>query len=121
MEKFYRAVQAGASFAEALKEAQLYLKQLTYRQALTALAGSPSSTDTSLESTPAFGGSPSLMINVTRSQTRSYLKGLQNDSSETPAAKLDPEARIFADPFYWAPFVLVGDDGVRSAGERGDR
>jgi CHAT domain-containing protein len=71
MERFYREIQAGVSLAQALKRAQLYLKNLTRQEALAIL-------------TP-----------------------LPNDSLGTSLAEEDGE-RIFADPYYWAPFVLVG-------------
>ena len=71
MERFYREIQAGMSLAQALKRAQLYLKNLTRQEALAIL-------------TP-----------------------LPNDSLGTSLAEEDGE-RIFADPYYWAPFVLVG-------------
>jgi len=71
MERFYREIQAGMSLAQALKRAQLHLKNLTRQEALAILTHLP------------------------------------NDCVGTSLAEEDEE-RIFADPYYWAPFVLVG-------------
>ena len=68
MERFYREVAAGAGFAHALREAQLYLRSLSQSEVLSLLAGDA----------PAHG---------------------------TGEAGAD---RPFADPFYWAPFILIG-------------
>ncbi len=67
MERFYRAVAAGASFAPALHAAQLYLRDLSREDALSLLG------------IDAITG---------------------RDGSDTH--------RPFADPFYWAPFILIG-------------
>lgn len=71
MERFYREIQAGMSLAQALKRAQLHLKNLTRQEALAILTHLP------------------------------------NDRVGTSLAEEDKQ-RIFADPYYWAPFVLVG-------------
>jgi CHAT domain-containing protein/tetratricopeptide (TPR) repeat protein len=71
MERFYREIQAGMSLAQALKRAQLHLKNLTRQEALAVLTHLP------------------------------------NDRVGTSLAEEDEE-RIFAAPYYWAPFVLVG-------------
>ena len=65
MERFYREVAAGANFARALRQAQLFLRSLSRQQALDLLGGD--------------------------------------------AVAVDGPEQPFADPFYWAPFVLVGD------------
>ena len=65
MERFYREVPAGASFAQALHAAQIYLRSLSRQQALDLLGGD--------------------------------------------AVGVDGPEQPFADPFYWAPFVLIGD------------
>lgn len=64
MERFYREALAGASFAQALHTAQLYLRSMS------------------------------------RSEARDLL-GKDADSDQWAD-------RPFADPFYWAPFVLIG-------------
>jgi CHAT domain-containing protein/tetratricopeptide (TPR) repeat protein len=68
MERFYREVVAGAGFAQALREAQLYLRTLSQDEVVRLLAG------------------------------------------EAPSAEMSQTGadRPFADPFYWAPFILVG-------------
>jgi len=68
MERFYRQVAAGAGFARALREAQLFLRTLSQDEAVALLA----------EGAPAHG-------------------------TGEPGAD-----RPFADPFYWAPFILIG-------------
>jgi CHAT domain-containing protein/tetratricopeptide (TPR) repeat protein len=83
MEKFYQEARTGMDFAQALKRGQIYLKNLTRKQALDVLAGS--------------------------------LDG--KDSGRTLLGEKDDD-RVFADPYYWAPFVLVGDHGL--GGQAGD-
>jgi CHAT domain-containing protein len=79
MERFYRLVHEGASFAAALAAAQQYLRGLT-------LAGLPE---------------------AMRQELAAHL----------PTA--EPETQVFADPFYWAPFILAGDPGKDQAGATG--
>ncbi|HRI56609.1 MAG TPA: CHAT domain-containing protein, partial [Anaerolineae bacterium] len=67
MEQFYRLVSAGMGFATALQQAQLYLRTLSRKEALTLLGG---------------------------------------DACDAGWAE-----QPFADPFYWAPFILI--DGGR--------
>ena len=69
MERFYREIVAGAGFAQALREAQLYLRTLSHDEAMWLLAA---------------------------------------DAPVAPAAGESSVDRPFADPFYWAPFILVG-------------
>ncbi|MFZ2359349.1 MAG: CHAT domain-containing protein [Anaerolineae bacterium] len=64
MERFYREALDGASFAQALHTAQLYLRNLSRTEAVELLGG-----DADIASVPD---------------------------------------KPFADPFYWAPFVLIG-------------
>ena len=66
MERFYRVVAAGASFAPALHAAQLYLRDLSQEEALSLLGAD------------AMAG---------------------RNAADTH--------RPFADPFYWAPFILI--------------
>ena len=66
MERFYREVAAGANFARALQQAQIFLQALRWEEALDLLG------------------------------------------SDAPGAGW--AERPFADPFYWAPFVLIGDE-----------
>lgn len=71
MERFYREVQAGVDFAEALRRAQLYVR------------------------------------NLTRAEVRERLKAggwRMEQDDKTP----DDEG-VFSDPYYWAPFVLIGE------------
>jgi CHAT domain-containing protein/tetratricopeptide (TPR) repeat protein len=108
MDYFYREAQAGVGFAEALKRAQLYLMRLTRQEAFDALVrllvadllGPPVAP---LEDAHA----PSLMLALEAGHA--YLKGLPKQDSSTEDPPGDPEDLIFADPYYWAPFVLIGD------------
>lgn len=112
MEKFYREIQTGLDFAEALKRAQLYLKRLTRREALDILAHSP--VPAGEGPTPAMPPGES-RVELSRpgmawQQARAYLKGLAHSGEpHDPAALLGEadEDQIFAAPFYWAPFVLI--------------
>jgi CHAT domain-containing protein len=75
MEKFYQEIQAGVDFAEALKRAQLYVKNLSDQEALAILA----------------------------SLTEGKTSGLHTF--------------LPADPYFWAPFILVGDREARRGEE----
>jgi CHAT domain-containing protein len=115
MERFYQQVQRGMDFPEALKGAQLYLKGLTRKQALNVLARLLA--DKILHPVTPVGESRSespAPVAVSQ-QAGAYLKGLATkgggDSDETSLGEKDDD-RVFADPYYWAPFVLVGDRGL---------
>jgi CHAT domain-containing protein/tetratricopeptide (TPR) repeat protein len=114
MERFYQEVQSGVGFAEALKRAQLYVRDLTRQEVLDHLVrfladeildtGTPASENRS----DLPGGDVALQ------QVSAYLKGLatkgEGDEVRRFRARGDEE-RIFAEPYYWAPFILVGDHG----------
>lgn len=115
MERFYQEIQAGASLAEALKQAQLYLKDLTHKEAQDVLARFLA--DEILSPATPLGASQSdlLATDVALQQAGTYLKGLATGGGkESVVISLDEmdDERIFADPYYWAPFVLVGDHGA---------
>jgi CHAT domain-containing protein/tetratricopeptide (TPR) repeat protein len=95
MEKFYREVTAGASFAQALQQAQIFLRTLRRETAVQLLAASPTEEKNAL----------------TIGEAASYLKGLAADPA--PAALRGSVEFPFADPFYWAPFIVIGDDPAR--------
>jgi CHAT domain-containing protein len=80
MERFYKEFQNGVSPAESLKRAQLYLKNLTCKEARDVLARFSINEDDPIA---------------------------LPDADETFVAAKDAEG-IFADPYYWAPFILVG-------------
>ncbi|MCB0061163.1 MAG: hypothetical protein KDE19_03575, partial [Caldilineaceae bacterium] len=95
-------------YARALKMAQLYLKQVTRKEALTILTQ-----HISRGAVDAKGAA---------SRTaEQYVKSLQVASPvpKTLSAPLSPSTShnregdedelIFADPKFWAPFVLIGD------------
>ncbi len=106
MEKFYQALQQGAPIAQALKTAQLYLKQLTRQEVLDTLArfaaeerDDPPSTMSDLHPNPA----------PTANTWGPYLKGFGHPSDRADVLLEGPaNEKIFADPFYWGPFILVG-------------
>jgi CHAT domain-containing protein len=114
MQRFYQEIQDGTSYAEALKRAQIYLMNLTRRQARELLVhywtmeflGRVSSTDTATPSLPSRAA-------LSR-RAGAYLKGLgptdMREQTETLLEGADDE-HIFAHPYYWAPFILIGDHG----------
>lgn len=120
MEKFYQQIQTGASFAQALKRAQLYLKNLTHKETLDVLVHCLA--DEILDPAERLSESRSdlLVTDVTMQRANAYLKGLATkgrmDSAETALGEENDE-RVFSDPYYWAPFVLVGDRDSGTSGE----
>ena len=123
MEKFYQQVQSGVGFAEALKRAQLYLKHLTRREALEVLerylADEPFNQGLMALNESGTGSLPAMRVN--RQRARAYLKGSTAQDQRAKAETEPPEAdneRIFADPFYWAPFILIGERGSELSEER---
>jgi CHAT domain-containing protein/tetratricopeptide (TPR) repeat protein len=114
MESFYQEIQGGTGYAEALKRAQIYLMNLTRRQArellvhywTTEYLGHIPSVDTA---------TPRLPSRATLSRRAgAYLKGLApantREQTETLLEGADDE-HVFANPYYWAPFILIGDHG----------
>jgi len=103
MEKFYRGVHEGLTFAEALKQAQLYLKQLSEVEALEILASSLALLTDGADPTQA---NPVEL----RQQAKAYLKqlgGRSEDDNPEPFSDRGDGRKIFADPFFWASFILV--------------
>ncbi len=112
MERFYREIQDGVGFAEALKQAQIYLRDLTRQEAVNVLARFLA--DEILDSGMPSGESRSNVpaAEVTLEQADAYLKGIATKGGGgevgiTQGKKV--EEKIFADPYYWAPFILIGD------------
>jgi len=114
MERFYQEVRAGLDFAEALKKAQLYLKNLTRREAMEVLERFPA--DEGPTPTACAGrtrSEPTTPV-MTSPQTSAYLKGSATEGGENRARTSSSTSDetdddlVFADPYYWAPFVLVG-------------
>jgi CHAT domain-containing protein/tetratricopeptide (TPR) repeat protein len=109
MERFYQEAQAGANFAEALKRAQLYLMQLTRKEVLDALvhivADEILGRTTPVQPTDAPASSTAVR------QAKAYLKGVAakgaGASTRASLGEVDDE-QVFADPYYWAPFVVIG-------------
>jgi CHAT domain-containing protein/tetratricopeptide (TPR) repeat protein len=114
MARFYQEIRAGVGFAAALKLAQLYLMNLTRRQALDTLVHIMA--DEILGRTEPIRTSTSSAHarNSTSEHTDGYLKGLVSSGPNTiPDSVLSgaDDDRVFADPYYWAPFILIGQHG----------
>jgi CHAT domain-containing protein len=114
MEKFYRLVQSGMSFAEALKQAQLYLKNLTRRESQNLLVRFFADELRHQAATSSKSLSDLAVTEMAFEQAGAYLKGVSTEEEGPEPETLQDEgdeAKLFADPYYWAPFVLVGDHG----------
>ena len=104
-ERFYQLILQGLTYPAALKEAQLYLKSLTRQAALEILTQHMAGTTTT-HTSDGF-----LQV-----QADSYLKTLAavnaTPREENAPGELSPSGHdddlIFADPKFWAPFVLIG-------------
>ncbi len=108
-EKFYALLQQGLPYAAALKAAQLYLRQLTRKEALLILSQHIAQHTSAGEISPLR-------------QADQYLKSFASqpllvaDPLSNPLLHgEDDEALIFADPKFWAPFVLIGDPQIGRA------
>jgi CHAT domain-containing protein len=115
MERFYQEIQSEVSFAEALKRAQLYLKNLSYQDALdilTSLADNQidETVTASLQMSEHLLNKP--QVGLTLRQATVYLRGVAGRKRSDIGGKMspepDPDEKIFADPFYWAAFILTG-------------
>jgi CHAT domain-containing protein/tetratricopeptide (TPR) repeat protein len=107
MARFYQEVQHGHGFAEALKQAQLYLVGLTREQARHALVELLASTVL-----PTASGHSEASP---QEAAHAYLKGLRpkrTDPVVVPVEAVSDEEHPFADPYYWAPFVLISSYGA---------
>jgi CHAT domain-containing protein/tetratricopeptide (TPR) repeat protein len=112
MEKFYQKILAGLDPAEALQQAQLYLKNLGRQEARDVLARFAvdeilSTVAPADERRSEISASPAVL------QAGVYLKGKAADRQQDSAGARDDD-KIFADPYYWAPFILVGNRGPGS-------
>jgi len=118
MGKFYQEIQAGTGFAEALKRAQLYVRNLTRREIVDILRRFLVSAPAAPDSSPLVDkGSASVEgVEMPRQQARAYLKGPATSRLLLDEEAGHPEERIFADPYYWASFILVGDPGSETSG-----
>ncbi|MFI7128111.1 CHAT domain-containing protein [Nonomuraea sp. NPDC050153] len=126
---FYAALAGGTSKAESLRQAQALLSERTLadvlahaRESRERLGDEPAATATLAREearmlarsgdveaalrlladtlrTPGLSAPDLELLRVTRKQI--LLAG--------PATDAGPGSQVFADPYYWAPFVLVGD------------
>ncbi|MEZ4707634.1 MAG: CHAT domain-containing protein [Caldilineaceae bacterium] len=109
-QKFYEMVQQELPYATALKAAQLYLRNLTRREAMQILS-----------THMADDESEDALVLADK-----YLKGLAPVAESTQSefidaassANADDDEKIFAAPRYWAPFVLIGDPHIRRRAEQ---
>jgi CHAT domain-containing protein len=114
MEKFYQEVQTGVGFAEALKRAQLYLRDLTRKEALDVLVRFLADEILDSVAPPGERRSDLPVAEAVLQRADAYLKGLATKAGSDDVGRSlgeGDEERIFADPYYWAPFTLVGDHG----------
>lgn len=103
MEHLYGELLAGTPTAEALRRAQVALMRMSRREAAEALAGVISANLLSPE-----GAQPDAAP-APKSTRRK-----QPAPSITPNDNAQANDTIFADPYYWAPFMLVGDPDLKS-------
>ncbi|MEZ4660856.1 MAG: CHAT domain-containing protein [Caldilineaceae bacterium] len=109
-QKFYALIQQDVSYATALKAAQLYLRNLTRREAMAILAAHMDDDESE----------DALLL------ADKYLKGLApvvesteaETASDASSTSRDDDEKIFADPRYWAPFVLIGDPHIQRQAEQ---
>jgi len=110
-EKFYQLVQQGVPYATAVKQAQLFLKTLTRKEAHTLLLQHVvHATDEGAARMPA----PTVMEDYLKSvagirHTKWDNVGQGFDVVEDLLPAVDDDTCIFADPKFWAPFILIGD------------
>lgn len=103
MERFYEYIQSGMNFAEALRQAQLYLKDLSRRRVREILNRFDAKNSAELtDSVDLTGGE---MADAT-----SNLKNTDGHDTPRESSSAHPEDKIFSEPYYWAPFILIGDD-----------
>jgi CHAT domain-containing protein len=114
MERFYQETLGGAGFADALKRAQVYLMNLTRQEARATLVRA--AVDELLHPAPSAhtppAGTP--RITVAAAQSQAYLKGdsVANDAGHAGILSSGPDdEHVFADPYYWAAFILIGSHG----------
>ena len=123
MNRFYQGVQAGLSFADALKQAQLYLRNLTRKEALDIWVRFSMMSQAQAPSTASDVDIPAPLFKTPVSQYgQAYLRGRPDEEQPSYRADLhsgDDQEKIFADPFYWAPFILVGAQDASSENTKG--
>jgi len=123
-EKFYELLQQGISYATALKTVQLYLKQLTRREAVAILTrhvepnekagqqratGKVAITTHTEQNNTILHGSATEETLADNSQPNA-LPAVQLSAVQLPG--VDDDELIFADPQFWAPFILIGDPQI---------
>ncbi len=103
VERFYQEAHDGADFATALQRAQLYLMRLTrpeVKQLLLRFMANDLLASTRISNPPE----PPVVPQPVMRMVGSYLKG-SSDVADAPSTDTEYP---FADPYYWAAFVLVG-------------
>ena len=89
IEYFCSSLKSGFGCAESLRQTQLYLQSLTKEDVQDILDGYRFELDNGFDTEARF------------TDSSHYLAALLANS--------EPGELIFADPFYWAPFILIGD------------
>ncbi|MCG8351755.1 MAG: CHAT domain-containing protein [Chloroflexales bacterium] len=118
MERFYQEIQAGVDFAEALKRAQLYLRCLTHKQVLEILIHCLTEEILVHAAQPQTASTQRDVLALAQQQAGTYAKSLNQDKISPQGEALSGAAddeQIFADPRYWAPFILIGESRPASA------
>ena len=114
MERFYRELGAGLPAGEALTQAQLYLRRLTDTEVTAIIERLPQHAG-GADGPYGPAGHPGQGPAIPRADmAHAFLKGSGNPAptdDERPDEN-QAGARPFADPSYWAPFVLIGDPGL---------
>ena len=93
MEYFYDALNRGVPAAAALRDAQVALRELSGRELARTLERWRDDDPDAPAALPGRPGRASLFADL------------------LPAALAEPDARPLSDPFYWAPFMLIGKPG----------
>jgi CHAT domain-containing protein/tetratricopeptide (TPR) repeat protein len=114
MERLYQEILAEIDPDEALKRAQLYLRTLTVAQVRTLLIRSMVSELLAPSHTAQTNPDLTDLASNAQRQAHAYVKSLTIPSAQEPdaAATTSDDDRIFADPYYWAPFILIGHPDV---------
>lgn len=119
-EKFYELLQQEVSYATALKTAQLYLKQLTRKEAVAILtrhlqrterhlAAAWLARDKQAEHRQTAAEHPLKALRVPATDPTSAHLSHPNGLAEMHMPDADDDEPIFDDPRFWAPFILIGD------------
>lgn len=110
MEKFYGELALGHNPAKALAHSQAYLKNLTYDEALIWLVGflKEDLPDFDLDTLTERAAQIIEEMNTEQAQELN-----QRHSRDADASSVG-ENKIFSQPYYWAPFVIISTDVINT-------